>query len=85
MEKTDRQLTDLEINALMVLRDSRPDCFLRRSLNHTNQRIYKLMDSNNNPVTYILCRVVDKLAGEGFLSLHKHQGSDYLFKLSMDA
>jgi hypothetical protein len=77
------RLSDLETLTLMVLRDSRPDCYLRRTLNHQKKPIYKLMDGDHNPTTYIFCTVLDGLRIKGLVNLVKLQNSDFLFKLKL--
>lgn len=80
----DRDLSDLEKNALMVLKDCRPDCYLRRTKNVKNVPVYKLMDGDHNPITYIIATVLDRLVNDKFLTIIRLKGSDYLFKLSLD-
>lgn len=76
-------LSNVETLALMVLRDSRPDCYLRRTLNHQNKGIYKLMDGDHNPMAYIFRNVLDDLCRKDLVKLFKLQNSDYLFKLKL--
>lgn len=76
-------LSDLETLALMVLRDSRPDCYLRRTLNYRNKPVYKLMDGEDRPLTYFLRETVDGLHRKKLVNLVNLKNSDYLFKLKL--
>lgn len=77
------RLSDLETLALMVLRDSRPDCYLRRTLNYHKKPVYKLMDGDHRPLTYIMCDPLDALRRYGMVELINLKNSDYLFKLKL--
>jgi hypothetical protein len=82
-EQKETPLSDLETFALMVLKDSRPDCYLRRTKNYHNRPVYKLMDGHHNPVTYIICETLDRLRSKRMVMLTHIQNSDYRFRLKL--
>jgi hypothetical protein len=78
------KLSNLEILSLMCLKDSRPDCFLRRTKNNGDTPVYKLMDGDFRPLTYFLCSVIDGLKGKKLIDLVKRDHADYSFNLSLE-